>query len=268
MRTVPPHSGQDAAAATLGVPAHASHEEIKRAFRRAVKGAHPDLHPGDASAAARFRRLHEAYEALSGQGGAGGTGAGAGLIRFSFSGATVSFLDTVDRDWLVGGDTGTLFRLTSDGRLVARVKIGSGALFCLRDSSQRVVAFCSYPPAVNSEPNLWFVDAAAPVSLPDRYCWPDYLRGSYGGYLLSHRPRGRDLALIDESGQLAVELRCPRAITSIAVAQGVLVLAAGALICLEVDGLSPLTRTRIWRAPFTRDRSQHRQCRDPVHLSY
>jgi hypothetical protein len=30
------------------------------------------------------------------------------------------------------------------------------------------------------------------------------------------------------------------------------VLAAGALICLEIDGLSPLTRTRIWRPPFTR----------------
>jgi hypothetical protein len=87
---------------------------------------------------------------------------------------------------------------------------------------------------------------------PDRYRWPDYLRGSYGAYLMSHRPRGRDLALIEESGRLAVELRCPRPITSIGVAAGVLVLAAGALICLEIDGLSPLTRTRVWRPPFTR----------------
>ena len=247
-------SGEDAAA--LGVPAQASPEEIRRAYRRAVKGAHPDLHPNDASAAARFRRLQEAYEALTGEGARGGNGAGAGVIRFSFpSAATVSFLAAVDEDWLVGGGDGTLFRLTSEGKLVARVRLGSGALFCLRDSSEQVVAFCSYPVAGRSEANLWFIDADAPVRLSDQYPWPDYLLGSYGSYLLSHRPRGRDLGLIDESGQLAVQLRCPRAITSIAVAEGALVLAAGALICLEIDGLSPLVRTRTWRPPFTRDGS-------------
>ena len=242
-------SGEDAAAAALGVPAYASPEEIRRAYRRTVKGAHPDLHPDDATAAARFRRLQEAYEALTGE--ARGSGAGAGAIRFSFpSTATVSFLAALDTDWLVGGGNGTLFRLTSEGQLVARVRIGSGALFCLSDSSQEVVAFCSYPVGSSSRANLWFVDADDPVSLPDQYRWPDYLLGSYGSYLLSHRPRARDLGLIDESGRLVVQLRCLRAITSIAVAEGVLVLAAGALICLEVDGLSPLTRTRVWRAPF------------------
>jgi hypothetical protein len=191
-----------------------------------------------------------------GQGGARGNGAGPSLFRFYFpSTGTVSFLAALADDWLVGGGDGTLFRLTSEGRLVARVRIGSGAVFRLRDASDQVVAFCSYPLAFDSQPNLWFVDGDAPVSLPDRYRWPDYLRGSYGSYLLSHRPRGRDLALIDESGRLVVELRCPRAITSIALAEGVLVLAAGALICLEIDGLSPLTRTRIWRVPFTREGS-------------
>src|SRR5439155_3291755 len=91
---------------------------------------------------------------------------------------------------------------------------------------------------------------------PEQYTWPDHLLGSYGTYLLAHRPRARDLRLIDESGALAVQLRCPRAITSIAVAEGVLVLAAGALICLEIDGLSPLTRTRIWQPPFTGENSR------------
>jgi hypothetical protein len=55
LRSVPPRSGE--AAVALGVPAHASPEEIKHAYRRAVKHAHPDLHPGDTSAPARFRRL-------------------------------------------------------------------------------------------------------------------------------------------------------------------------------------------------------------------
>ena len=245
---------QSAAAAALGVPAHASPREIKRAYRRAVKQAHPDLHPDDATAAARFRRVQQAYESLSGQGPL--TGNGGGVIRFHFpSAATVSFLDVVDTDWLVGSGDGTLFRLSSEGRLVARVRVGIGALFCVRDCSQQVAAVCSYPVTGRPQPNLWFVDAPAPVPLPDQYPWPDHLLGSYGRYLLAHRPRGRDLGLIDETGQLAVQLRCPRAITSVCVAEGVLVLAAGALICLQIDGLSPLTQTRIWRPPFTRDGS-------------
>ena len=248
-------AGDHAAAAALGVDAHASPEQIKRAYREAVKHAHPDLHPDDATAAKRFRSVHEAYESLTGHAGVRGNGGG-GMLRFHFpSAATVSSLDVVGTDWLVGSGAGTVFRLTNQGRLVARVRIATGAIFPIHDSSQAVVAFCSYPVAFRSPPNLWFVDAPAPVRLPDQYPWPDYLIGSYGDYLLAHRPRGRDLGLIDESGRLAVQLRCPRAITSVCVAEGALLLAAGALICLQVDGLSPLTRTRTWRPPFTRDGS-------------
>src|SRR5256886_7756748 len=55
----------------------------------------------------------------------------------------------------------------------------------------------------------------------------------FRSYLLAHRPHGRGLGLIDETGALAVQLRCPRPISSLCVADGVLVLAAGALICLD-----------------------------------
>jgi hypothetical protein len=253
LRGYPPLS--TAAAATLGVSAYASPQEIKRAYRQAVLRAHPDRNPEDATAAARFRRVQEAYESLTRHGPRTSNGGGS-LIRSHFpSAATVSFLDVVDTDWLVGSGDGTLLRLSSEGRLLARMRVGIGALFCVRDRSQQVVAVCSYPVAFPPPPNLWFVDAPAPVRLPDQYPWPDHLLGSYGSYLLAHRPRGRDLGLIDESGALAVQLRCPRAVTSLCVAEGALVLAAGALICLEIDGLSPFTRTRIWRPPFTRDGS-------------
>jgi DnaJ domain len=244
---------QTAAAAALGVSAHASPLEVKRAYRHAVKRAHPDLHRDDASAAERFRRVQQAYESLTGRSAVGGKGAVAGVVRFSFpSAAPIAFLDVVDDDWLVGGGDGRLFRLSSEGRLVARLRVGSSALFHVRDCAHEVVAVCCYPVAGRSPPNLWFVDAPAPVRLPDQYPWPDHLLGSYGDYLLAQRPRGCTLGLIDESGALAVQLCCPRAITSFCVAEGALVLAAGALICLEIDGLSPLQRRRVWRPPFTR----------------
>ena len=39
-------------------------ESLRTAFRRAVKGAHPDLHPGDPDAGARFRQIVRANEIL------------------------------------------------------------------------------------------------------------------------------------------------------------------------------------------------------------
>lgn len=49
----------------LGVEKSASQDEIKKAFRKAAKENHPDLHPGDAEAEARFKEIQEAYEVLS-----------------------------------------------------------------------------------------------------------------------------------------------------------------------------------------------------------
>jgi curved DNA-binding protein CbpA len=40
-------------------------EDLRTAFRKAVKGAHPDLNPGDPDAALKFRRIARAHEILS-----------------------------------------------------------------------------------------------------------------------------------------------------------------------------------------------------------
>lgn len=48
----------------LGVPKDAKPEEIKKAFRKIARDNHPDSHPGDKAAEARFKEASEAHDVL------------------------------------------------------------------------------------------------------------------------------------------------------------------------------------------------------------
>jgi len=50
---------------TLGVTRQASAKEIKAAFRKLARKSHPDLHPNDPAAEARFKEVNEAHEVLA-----------------------------------------------------------------------------------------------------------------------------------------------------------------------------------------------------------
>jgi len=49
----------------LGVARGASEDELKKAYRAAVKKYHPDSNPGDSGAEAKFKEINEAYTVLS-----------------------------------------------------------------------------------------------------------------------------------------------------------------------------------------------------------
>ncbi|PAX09802.1 J domain-containing protein [Sphingomonas lenta] len=48
----------------LGLEADAAFEEVRSTWRRLAKANHPDVKPGDAAAAERFRAVQAAYEVL------------------------------------------------------------------------------------------------------------------------------------------------------------------------------------------------------------
>lgn len=48
----------------LGVPRTATDDEIKQAYRRLAKKYHPDLNPGDESAAKKMNEVNEAYDRI------------------------------------------------------------------------------------------------------------------------------------------------------------------------------------------------------------
>jgi DnaJ-class molecular chaperone len=50
---------------TLGVEASATNQQIIDAYRKMAFRYHPDLHPGDEKASARFKAITEAFEVLS-----------------------------------------------------------------------------------------------------------------------------------------------------------------------------------------------------------
>ena len=126
----------------LGVDKNIPQDDIKAAYRKRSKQFHPDLHPDDPKAKAKFQLLNEAYAVLSdpekrakydqygenwdkvgqgfGEGGTGGTGFEG--FDFNFGGQGGGFSDFFEQ--LFGGAFGsrTSGRRTSQGFQSANIR--------------------------------------------------------------------------------------------------------------------------------------------------
>ena len=117
----------------LGVERSADEDTIKKAYRGLAKKYHPDLHPGDKDAEAKFKEINEAYEVLSdtdkrskydrfgfagidpnyaaSEGGFGGGGFGGGGFGSGFGGGFQDFdLGSIFDSFFGGGTAGASAR--------------------------------------------------------------------------------------------------------------------------------------------------------------
>lgn len=126
----------------LGINRDASDDDIKRAYRKMAKQYHPDLHPGDKEAEAKFKEVNEAYATLSdaqkragmislahedpAAGGAGGYGGGYGGAGFEDLGDIFSSF--------FGGD---IFRAAAGGAGTARSRVTTWSMSCVSALKKR-----------------------------------------------------------------------------------------------------------------------------------
>jgi len=131
---------QDGARRTLGLTATASPTDVKHAYLSLAKQTHPDLHPGDLVAAARFREVQGAYEAI--RSGSNQTAVSI-TVEIGGLGPTASFITATEGGSLVGSSHGRVYLIDTRGKVrQARVFGESYVLGALRSDGSLAAAWC------------------------------------------------------------------------------------------------------------------------------
>lgn len=129
---------------TLGVPRTASAEDIRKAYRELARKYHPDLHPDDEAAKAKFKQVQSAFDVLNdpgkremydrygsafegvGAGGAGGQAGGWGGGPFPGAGGGFPGGGEIDLESLFGGAGGFEGLFGGRGGAAGRTRAGRG----------------------------------------------------------------------------------------------------------------------------------------------
>ncbi|MCE5309382.1 MAG: DnaJ domain-containing protein [Acidobacteriales bacterium] len=213
---------------TLGISTQAGPDEVRRAYRRMARLTHPDLNPGDPTAADRFRAVHAAFEEVS-------QGVGAGepdnVVRIQitlgvmYNGqpitAAITAVTVADGVIGIGTSEGEVYLCNLDGEVREYHKeLGrqSVASVLLRDGDLDA-AYCS--------PRIYRFAGGTP--------WPSTDMPEFATHLVSH---GTDvlahgwktLWLVDSSARVIGSLALDRKVDSVCAVDGASVVMAGRLM--------------------------------------
>jgi hypothetical protein len=219
-----PTSGADAYRA-LGLGRGASDDEVKAAYRYAAKETHPDLHPGDAGAAERFRQVHAAYETLMAGGGAAGVRGrdGVGIsLTMTMSGPDVyaSFVRVRGATTVAGASNGRVAVYDQAGHLVEVHVLGKYT------ASPAALHADGSLAAVWSDGALFFFSAGAPVSAFEMESAPAGMMPLGDNIVVW---RDKSLRVVDRSGATLWDVEFAKRLVAVEVEGSELVCAAGAV---------------------------------------
>jgi DnaJ domain len=219
-----PASGADAFR-RLGLANGAGDAEIKSAYRRAAKEAHPDLHPGDASAAERFRQAHAAYETLMAGGTTGDVGMrGPGItVSMTISGGTTyaSFVRVRGTTTVAGSSNGRVCVYNESGRLIETHILGKYT------ASPAALHADGSLAAVWSDGMLFFFSGGAPASSAEMESAPSGMLPLADNIVVW---RGNNLRVVDRAGATLWEVDFAKQLVAVDVVDDELVCAAGAVM--------------------------------------
>ena len=217
-----------AAYRTLGISTQASTDEVRRAYRRMARLTHPDMNPGDSSAADRFRTVHAAFEELS---KAVVVNEPDNVVRIqitfglTYNGqpitAAISSIALADGAIGIGTTKGEVYLCNLDGDVreyhkdlgrqwVASVRLRGGNLDA---------AYCY--------PRIYRFANGAPQASPDMPEFATHLL-PHGTDVLAHG--WTTLWLLDSSARLIGSLRLDRKVDTVCAVEGASVVLAGQLM--------------------------------------
>jgi hypothetical protein len=228
-----PASGADAYRC-LGLASGASDDEVKSAYRRAAKETHPDLHPGDAGAAERFRQAHAAYETLMAGGAVGGAGtSGPGItmtVSISIGATYASFVRVRGAATVVGSSNGRVNVYDQGGRLAETHVLGKYTAAPAALHADGSLA------AVWSDGTLFFFAGGAPASSVEMESRPSGMLPLADNVVVW---RDHNLRVVDRAGATLWDVDFAKRLVAVDVVGDELVCAAGAVMVFAPAGAAP-----------------------------